>query len=155
MGLGNNANTDFSLYDSCKFPTFPQTIKHARTNPLLIENLSDWRVVNFEDQTRRIQEPTCLLKDQMHMFDDVLLETEIPEMEFYRPEITAKRLYNCEDLWYIILLVNSIFSVNKYNKKVIKYIPANQLVRIEKFVQKAKRDNRPLNIDNDEMIILD
>jgi hypothetical protein len=155
VNLGRNASTNFSQYDSCKFSSFPESIKHAKANPLLIENLSDWREVMIDGEIRMIQEPTCLLKDQINMFDNVLIDTEIPQSEFYRPEITAKRFYACEDLWYIILLVNSMYSINAYNKTSIKIIPANELVRIEKFVRKAKQNIRPLDLSNDSMLILD
>ena len=48
---GAQAAVSFREYDSTIFPTFPQCIAHAVRNPLLIENLSDWREVSFEGKT--------------------------------------------------------------------------------------------------------
>lgn len=146
--------TSFKNYDSTQFPTFPESIAHARTNPLLIENLSDWRMVDIDNVLTKIQEPTCLLKDMLHFFDDVLEEEELPVEEYYRPEITAMRIYDCADMWYIILLLNNIFSVSKYNTATIRYIPPTQLTRIQKFTDLSNRTVRALSEDDMNDVII-
>ena len=146
---GAQAAVSFKEYDSTNFPTYPQCIAHARLNPLLIENLSDWREIVFEGKTMLVQEATCLLKDSIHYFDEVLEEAELPANEYYRPEITAKRLYDNADLWYIILLVNGIYSINNYDVDTIKYIPSRELVRIAKFTERSLRIVRTANFSSD------
>ena len=143
------ANTiSFSNYDSSLFPTFPESIKHSMSNPLLIENLSDWMIDIYDGEEVMIQEPSCTLKSMIGMFDDVLETIAVPNSEFYRPEITAKRLYDSADFWYILLLVNNIYSPHKYNKSSIKYIPAKELIRLSKFSQRTKNIVRTIT-DND------
>ena len=133
----------FKKYDSSNFASFPESIAHSRKNPLLIENLSDYRSITMDDRMVKVQETNCLFKDLIHFFDNDLETTALPTSEHYRPEITAKRLYDSADLWYVILLVNNIYSVTKYNSDTISYIPATKLVKLEKFVEKAKRVVRP------------
>lgn len=135
----------FGKYDSSAFPTFPQSIGHSKINPLLIENLSDSLQVIMDSRNVSVQEPSCLFKDFIVYFEDDYFEEELPKEEHYRPELTALRLYDCADLWYVILLANDIYSVNQYNVKTIKYIPPSLLTKLEKFVQKAKRVSRPYN----------
>lgn len=132
----------FKKYDSSAFASFPESIIHSRKNPLLIENLSDYRSITMDDRTVKMQETNCLFKDMIHFFDNDLETTELPTSEHYRPEITAKRLYDCADLWYVLLLVNNIYSVTKYDSDTILYIPATKLAKLEKFVEKAKRTIR-------------
>jgi hypothetical protein len=145
--MANNM-TSFSNYDSSLFPTLPESIKHAQSNPLLIENLSDWMLTLYDTEEVLIQEPSCTLKSMVHMFDDVLETINVPTTEYYRPELTAKRLYDSYDFWYILLLVNNIYSNVKYNQPTIKYIPAKELVRLGKFAQRAKNVVRTV-VDND------
>lgn len=144
----SNNKTSFLNYDSSNFPTHPESIKHAATNPLLIENLSDWMLTTYDTEEVLIQEPSCTLKSMIHMFDDVLTTIDVPTTEFYRPELTAKRLYDSYDLWYILLLVNNIYTPEKYNRPTIKYIPSKELIRLGKFAQRAKSVTRTV-IDND------
>ena len=146
-------NISFRNYESSQFPTFPESIAHAVTNPLLIENLSDWRLIEMDDVIVKVQEGNCLFKDMLHFFDDVLEEEDLPTGEHHRPEITAKRLYDCADLWYILLLVNRIPTVTKYNVDKIKYIPPTQLTRIQKFTDLARQTVRSLVEDDANDVI--
>ena len=156
---GAQAAVSFKAYDSTAFPTFPQCIAHARYNPLLIENLSDWREVSFEGKTMLVQEGNCLLKDSIGYFDDVLEEQILPVEEYYRPELTAKRLYDNADLWYMLLLVNAIYSSNRYDVKAIKYVPSRELVRISKFTERPVGNIRMVDmtkegIEDDSDVII-
>ena len=135
--LGTQAAVSFREYDSTIFPTFPQCIAHATRNPLLIENLSDWREVSFEGKTMLVQEGNCLLKDSIDYFSDVLEEEDLPASEHYRPELTAKRLYDNADLWYMILLINAIYSSTRYDVARIKFVPSRELIRIAKFTERS------------------
>lgn len=151
---GAQAAVNFEFYDSTKFPTFPESIAHARRNPLLIENLSDWRETTFDNDQVLVQESTCLFKDVLHFFDEVLEEAELPEAEYYRPEITAKRLYGSADLWFTILLVNDIQTVTKYNKSTIRYIPGRELKRLEKFARRAGQVVRAETLEDEGEVII-
>ncbi|BDH16376.1 MAG: hypothetical protein [Bacteriophage sp.] len=133
----------FKKYDSSAFPTFPQSIEHASMNPLLLENLSDYREVVMDNRVIKVQEPSCLFKDFINYFEDSISEQKLPSDEYYRPDLTALRLYDCADLWYVIMLVNNIYTIHKYNMKTVKYITGDQLTKLEKFVSKAKRIVRP------------
>lgn len=138
----------FAKYDSSAFPTIVESIAHASTNPMLIENLSDWMLMDFDGQSVIVQEPSCTFKSMLHMFEDVLQTTPLPTTDYYRPEITAKRIYDNADMWIFILLVNNIFTASKYNIPTIKYIPPTEMVRIEKFIQRPTGAIRTV-ADND------
>lgn len=127
------SNISFKKFDSTQFPTIVESIQHADTNPLLIENLSDWMLVEFEGEEFMVQEPMCTFKSMIYLFDEVLTTIDIPESEYYLPERTAMRIYDNADLWFVILLTNNIFSRLDYNRPKLKSIPASQLSRIEKF----------------------
>ena len=138
----------FSKYDSTTFATFPESIAHAETNPLLISSLSDWLQDTMDGAPILIQEPSCTFKELIHFFDDVAVTITLPVSEYYNPMLTAKRLYDNADLWYILLLLNNIFNLESYNKPRIRYIPPNELARISKFVSKANSRIRVIS-DND------
>ena len=137
--MSNLTDLSFKKYDSAEFASFPESIVHSKKNPLLIENLSDHRSVVMDNRIVKVQETTCLFKDLIHFFDNDVEEMVLPIEEYYRPEMTAKRLYDSYDLWYVLLILNNIYTVNRYNQKVIKYIPALKLAKIEKFTGRAKR----------------
>lgn len=126
----------FAKFDSTAFPTFVESIQHAKVNPLLIENLSDWLVTSLDNEEFIVQEPTCTFKSMLYLFEDVMEEMTLPTYERYLPEATALRIYDNADLWYIIMLCNNVFHVNDYDMEKIKYIPPMQLTRIEKFTTK-------------------
>ena len=129
---------NYSNYDSSDFATFPESIAHARRNPMLIENLSNKISLSSENDTFLIQEPSCLFKDMINFFEKDYLELELPKEEHYRPEITAKRLYGSADFWYILLLVNNLFTIHDYNLPKIKYIPPQRLTKIQTFIKYSK-----------------
>lgn len=128
----------FENYDSSIFPTFPESIAHSRSNPFLIENLSNNLSMQFDNDTVLMQEPSCLFKDLINFFEEDYIEIDLPVQEHYRPEITAKRLYGSSDFWYIILLVNNIFSVNDYNMTKVRYIPNARLTKMQTFIKYSK-----------------
>lgn len=138
--------SDFSDYDSSDAPTLTESIYHSLNNPMLITSLSDYLMTEFNGIPYLVQEPSCAFRDLVEMyFSDKMVMTTIPESEFYRPEITAKRLYRNADLWYTILPINNIFSVTEYNKPRIKTIPPSELEKIVKFIYMSKNTIRTVN----------
>ncbi|WP_368880407.1 hypothetical protein [Proteus mirabilis] len=144
----NSYIVDFSNYDSSSFATFPESIDHAMTNELLMSNLSDKLIYRRNGNEEVVfQDPNCAFKELIHFFDPYLKETDILDHELYRPEMTAKRLYNNADFWELILIVNNIPSVTFYNQKKIKYIPGNVLTKISFFRNMHKNNLRVVEQD--------
>lgn len=153
--MSDTNELSFSKYDSSNFAAFPDSIKHSKTNPLLIENLSDHRSIIMDNRLVKVQETNCLFKDMIHFFDPDLISADLPREEHYRPEITARRLYGSTDLWYVLLLVNNVYSITQYNMDTFKYIPALKLTKIEKFVARAEGNIRPYDERDQIPVILD
>ena len=146
--MADSINTSFANYDSSDFATIPESVAHAKDNPLQLFNLSDKLIYEFNGKEVIIQDSNCALKQMMFFFEDLIKVTPIPESDYYRPEITAKRLYGSADMWFILLLVNNMTTVMEFNKKNIKYIPSNDLVHLETFVRMAKNNYRTV-VEND------
>lgn len=125
----------FMEYDSNDFPTIPESIHHSVDNALLIENLSDKLQTSFGTRNVLVQEPSCAFKDTFMMYlEDKVRYTLVPPEEFYRPEMTAKRLYGSADLWYILLYLNTMFSTADYNKRQIKYVGKETLEKMITYI---------------------
>lgn len=134
---------DYNNYDSSNFATLTESMNHSKSNPLLINNLSDGMIMDFDGVPYYIQEPSCTFKDNLlYIFGNDVEEIEIPVDHFYRPELTALEIYNNADFWYIILLLNNMFSVTQYNRHRIKIIPNHKLDAIARFVYMAKHEIR-------------
>jgi len=146
--MADSINTSFANYDSSDFATIPESVAHAKNNPLQLFNLSDKLIYEFNGKEVIIQDSNCALKQMMFFFEDLIKVTPIPESDYYRPEITAKRLYGSADMWFMLLLVNNMTTVMEFNKKNIKYIPSNDLVHLETFVRMAKNNYRTV-VEND------
>lgn len=131
----DDAKLSFAKFDSAKFPSLVESLQHSITNPLLLQNLSDWLITSFDGEAVKVQEPDANIKRMIRFFEPTMEMTEIPEEEYYLPERTAMRLYDNADLWYIILLANNIFRRLDYNKPMMKTIPAVQLQRIATFTK--------------------
>lgn len=112
--------SNFSDYDSSDAATLTESIYHSLHNPMLITSLSDYLMTEFNGIPYLVQEPSCSFRDLVEMyFSEKMIEIKIPESEYYRPEITAKRVYGNADLWYVILPINNIFSITEYNLSLI------------------------------------
>lgn len=143
-----NDNVSFASFDSSDFATIPESIAHAKSNPILLNNLSDALVIDFEGEMTRVQEPSCTFKELRSFFEGHLKDIEVPESEFYNPSMSAKRIYRSQDLWFTLLIFNNMYSVMDYNKKIIKYLPPNKLTMIAKFIQLSNQNVRVVQ-DND------
>lgn len=152
--MATEAITSYSSYDSNRFPTLTQSLEHALNNPLSIEKLSDKIMMDFEGLPVLVQEPTCPFKDFIKFYyEKDFEEIDLPEKEWYRPEMTAKRLYDNSDMWYVLLLINNCYSTTKWKSKKIKYVRSDKLESIAKFIQLA--EDRVIPFVNKDITDLD
>lgn len=146
--MAHSTSDKFKNYDSSAFPTLHQSILHSKTNPFLVENLSTKISLVIEKELFLVQDPNSPLKEFISYFENDIYEEELPESEYYRPEMTALRVYGSADLWYLILIVNNLFSVTQYRRKTIKLVNTNGVARLTKFM--AMADGSARNVNEDE-----
>ena len=139
---------NYSKYDSSAQSTLHQSILHAKTNPLLVNNLSDAIMLEIDSVPYLVQDPESRVKRFIHFFSQHLEDITIENNEMYRPELTALRLYNCADLWYMLLYVNDMFSVSQYNKLTIKAPKSDSITMLSKFMAMVKEEE--VRVVNDE-----
>ena len=128
------AELSFVQYDSATPATIEESIEHAKTNPFNVSNFARKISVTHQGVAYTVVEPLSVIKQFLDGLEEYIVTESLPSDEHYMPEDTALRLYGSRDFWFLIMLLNNVFSCTEYRLPEIRYIPAEQLFRIEKFL---------------------
>ncbi|QXN67905.1 hypothetical protein FPHOBKDP_00155 [Listeria phage LPJP1] len=119
--------------DSSRFVDLVGGINSINVNKILLSNIS-----NFYLLEGKIVLGFPLLKKYENIFKSNLIDYDISENQFYRPEYVSEELYETTDLWYLLMFVNDMDTVEKFNKKTIKVFPDTILNTINKIINQEK-----------------
>jgi hypothetical protein len=136
----------FQEYNSSLFPTIEDSILHSKTNPFIVSNFST--DIIFSDSGNVIPSPITNINQLIKNLNDLLVNYNVSEEEFYRPETTSIKLYGSPDFWYLILLLNNIGTVLDYTKNTIKVLPEKDLFKIEQLFKVVKQ----IKVKNENII---
>ena len=75
-----------------------------------------------------------ILDDYRDYFDNVLVETMVPEEYHYAPAAFAKYLYGSPELDFLVLYFSKIQSALEFNKPTIKILPPERLNEINQLI---------------------
>ena len=131
------ATQSFKLYDSGNFPTLQESIDHSKLNPLLFNKFASSFSVNFKYKNIEIESFKNSLTDFSSFLKNEAVEGTFNVSETFKPELTAKRLYDSSDLYYVCLVVNGCLSRADYSfneKSTYFYVPSTKIQIISKFL---------------------
>src|SRR5699024_941444 len=97
-------------------------IDYQKDNKLLLSKLSDW----FMLEGQSILSFPILTKYE-HILKAELYDFDLTEEFYYKPEYLSDELYETTDLWYLLLFVNDMATVDEFNKPVIKVFGGNTI----------------------------
>lgn len=128
---------NFGAYYSAESAKLGDSLSKAKSNKLLLDNISTWYI--FEDQIR--------MGFSMLRKYEQLLRANVVEVPFqsnwkYKPEYCSYDLYGTTDFWYLIMFLNNLDTVFKFNYDIGKNIlvPSDEL--LDTFVTILNREDR-------------
>lgn len=105
-----NSDDIFNNLFSAESSSVIGSITKARSNPLLLDNISNWYI--FEDECRM---SFSVLRKYEQLIRANCVEVDFEREWLYRPEYCSYDCYGTTDLWYLIMFVNNIDYVNNFN----------------------------------------
>ena len=148
------ASSDFLIYDSSENPDTDKSYEHSKTNPFLFNKFASQFNVTFNYKNVKVES----FRNSLVEFQSFLLNESIEGTFFvsetFKPDVTAKRLYNSADLYYVCLLVNNCINRSEYTFPSGKYrfVPIDKVIIISKFLSlsNANASNvRLINLEDD------
>ena len=109
------------------------SIDSAQNNKILLDNICNWYL--FEGQ---IILGFNILKKYENIFKANLLDYNMDKQYYYRPEYVCNLLYNTPDLWYLLLFVNDMSSVDDFTRDKIKVFDSNRIEIINEIINNEK-----------------
>ena len=73
-----------------------------------------------------------ILDEYRDYFEQFLIETDVPQKFFYQPAAFAENYYGTPDLDFLVLYFSKINSLFDFNKKIIKILPKDKLLEINR-----------------------
>lgn len=110
-------------------PTLNGQIVSSDNNRILLDKFSNWYLL--EEQ---ILMGFPLMNKYSNIIKANLEEYEIKPEHKLRPEYVSYELYGTTDLWYLLLYVNNMGSVNDFTKDVIKVFPDGLISDINRMI---------------------
>lgn len=142
------SNNDETVNSSDK-ASITDSIEHAKTNKLLLDNIS--RYYKYNNMELNIS----LINKYSNIINSYTIEVKIKKDLYYRPEYISLLEYGTTDLWYLILFVNNMTKPDELNKETIKIFNPAYLDIINNIIEKEKNNinnyNSPINISNNQL----
>jgi hypothetical protein len=108
----------YSQYNSSKDAELKKCIDSSKNNPITIANLSELYIYDGV----AVYAPSSVVEDYMDYIKENLIEMDLPEELQFRPEALSESLYGTPDLFYLLMLINGIYSVTDFNMKKVKVL---------------------------------
>lgn len=122
--------------DGSTYKTLNQSIAASKKNKINYANLG--YKITFENKYQIFDEIL------VNKYRSLLLQSSkylaISEDYYYKPELLSKELYGTVDLWYVIMAVNAISSVDEFNSAVVRVLDPDKLFVLNEIIEKEKKD---------------
>jgi hypothetical protein len=136
-------------YDSSKFPTIRESIRHSKNNKLVLSNISP--TISIDDGFLGKGSP--IFKKYDEYLKGFLTEIELTPNFRYSPRHVSKAYYGTPDLWYLVLWANNMTSkfelvldkIFVFDKDYIKIL--NKIIELEK-KQIMLSKKKPISIND-------
>lgn len=128
---------DLSRYDSTAGVASIKTqTNNGAENSMAITNIS--HKINFNDEfyvyDYNILAPYKLFLSQF------IVKAKCPESLYYHPELVAKLLYGSIDLWYLVMMFNSIPSAAEFTQPVIDVFDPGKIEYINLIIKDKTKE---------------
>ena len=110
-------------------PTLNGQINSSEINKILLDKFSNWY-----DLEGQILLGFPLMSKYSNIIKANLEDYEINPEHKLRPEYVSYELYGTTDLWYILLYINEMATVNDFTKDVIKVFPDRLISDINRMI---------------------
>ena len=110
-------------------PTLNGQINSSEINKILLDKFSNWY-----DLEGQILLGFPLMSKYANIIKANLEDYEINPEHKLRPEYVSYELYGTTDLWYILLYINEMATVNDFTKDVIKVFPDRLISDINRMI---------------------
>src|SRR5699024_4985010 len=121
-------------------PEMSDEIEYSKTNKILLNNISEWYL--FEKQAVF---SLPLLKKYENVLKRDLIDYDLSKSYHYRPEYLSNELYGTTDLWYLLLFVNDMQTVDQFNTDTVKIFPETVINDLNKIINE---ENEILGTEN-------
>lgn len=122
---------------------FKTSLRNARKNTLLFENILD--IENLNDEISVVQHP--LLNNYIYshlrgISERINISSEEERRMRFRPKLVSVKHYDTIDFWYLILFVNNFNSPNEFKFFDELFIPDHgDMIRlIDDYLRKKRRE---------------
>lgn len=105
-----------------KHPDMLSEIQYQKTNRISLNKLSDWFLLEGQSILGM-----PILKRYEHILKADLVDYSLSSEYHYKPEYLSNELYETTDLWYLLLFVNDMATIDEFNKPVIKVFDTNTI----------------------------
>lgn len=119
--LESNEKRFGSLF-TAKYPKLDSSINNAKSNPLLLDNISNHYI--FEDE---VHMSFSILRKYENILRNNLQLADFPKKYWYKPEYVSYAVYGTTDLWYLIMFVNNVYkNMDFYGDTLL--LPTNDFI---------------------------
>lgn len=119
-------------------------ISKGTQNSLILDNINEYiRFDGFDIPSKNIlfeKYRGIILENCVK----ITLTEELFNVYKYRPKYLSLKLYNCTDLWHLLLWVNNMTTVTQFNKKVLYVLDPDALDIIDQIIT-LEEDNLNYN----------
>lgn len=130
---------NFSTLYTASYSRITQSIERAPNNRLLLDNISTWYI--FEDEVRM---GFSVLRKYENVIRANAVSIDFQDSWKYKPEYCSFDVYGTTDLWYLIMFLNNIDTVKKFDfKGKTILVPSDEF--LDGFAQVIEKENRMLN----------
>jgi hypothetical protein len=123
--------------NSGRFSDLKDGVEHSKGNKVLLGNLSAKLLYKGEFV---MDDPHSVLHRYRAVLMEGMREKKLPEKFRYRPEAFSEYLYGTPDLWYLVLMANSITTPQQFSGGKVKYIPPERVGTVLKIADQHKKD---------------
>lgn len=136
--IQNISATSSTLSTIQKTATVEQFIDMINSNPI------DYQKLSYVDKIGNINFPSRnVISDYLPELKAVATKIKLSDNEMikykYRPKLLAGDVYNNQELYYIILLLNGMADVREFDKKEILMIAPSQMSDCLSYIYNAEK----------------
>lgn len=120
--LDINSFKDYSNVYSASFARLDQSIAHAKSNRLVLDNVSNWYL--FENE---VAMGMPFLQKYKNSIINLTMPLRINKNYYRKPEMVSFLLYGTTDLWYLLLFINKMTNVDEFTQDVIRVLDPSKI----------------------------
>lgn len=125
-------------FDNSKHADLLTGIEFSKSNKFSLTNTTS--MINYKNEFYMYLK-TNLVK-YSNIINENLIEIELEEFYYYKPDYLAKDLYGSADLWYLVLYCSQVVSVDCFNIKKINIFNPKKINLIYKLIKLIEDESK-------------